>query len=180
MNKFEQQKIIQVVLYILTQTGGIDFYHLFKIIYFAEQKHLAKWGCRIIKDDLCALDYGPVPTGLYDAIKGENAKGTCLADLMKAATKFAGEDAPYILLPKETADMNYLSKSEVDALDEAIKENTTLPFGVLKDKSHDIAWQEARKGDKIISPIQMAKVLNADEATLEYIKEQMELDKVLS
>ena len=62
MNKYEQQKIIEVVLYILNKTGGIDFYHLFKIIYFAEMKHLVKWGHRILSDDLCALDYGPVPT----------------------------------------------------------------------------------------------------------------------
>ena len=90
MNKFEQQKTIEVVLYILNETGGIDFYHLFKIIYFAEMKHLAKWGHRILSDPLCAMDYGPVPTMLYDAVKGTNARGTVLADLLTEKVKFAG------------------------------------------------------------------------------------------
>ena len=110
MNKFEQQKIIEVVLYILNKTGGIDFYHVFKIIYFAEMKHLAKWGHRILSDDLCALDYGPVPTMLYDAVKRKNAKDTSFALLLKNNTKFAGNDAPNVLLPESPANMNYISK----------------------------------------------------------------------
>lgn len=182
MNNFDQQKIIQVVLYILNKTGGIDYYHLFKIIYFAELKHLAKWGSRIIKDDLCALGYGPVPTALYDAVKGKNAVCTHLADLMKATTAFAGDDAPNVLLPKEDVDMDYISRSEIEALDESIKENASLTFGQLKDRLHDRAWHEAyyrQDGNKIISPVTMAQVMNADEATIEYIKEQMELEDEL-
>ena len=35
MNRFEQRKIVEVVLYILNKIGGTDIYHLFKIIYFA-------------------------------------------------------------------------------------------------------------------------------------------------
>lgn len=31
MNKYEQQKIIEVVLYILNKTGGIDFYHCLRL-----------------------------------------------------------------------------------------------------------------------------------------------------
>lgn len=183
MNKFEQQKIIEVVLYILNKTGGIDFYHVFKIIYFAEMKHLAKWGHRILSDDLCALDYGPVPTMLYDAVKGKNAKDTSLADLLKNNTKFAGNDAPNVLLPESPANMNYISKSEVEALDESIAENAHLTFGQLKQKSHDKAWYEAYhkvNGTNIISPITMLEVIDADESVIEYVKEQLELEEELT
>ena len=34
MTSFDKQRIIEVVLYILNKTGGIDYYHLFKIFYF--------------------------------------------------------------------------------------------------------------------------------------------------
>ncbi len=182
MTNFEQQKIIQVVLYILTKTGGIDYYHIFKIIYFAELKHLAKWGSRIIKDDLCALEYGPVPSKLYDAVKGSNPRNTHLADMLKDATLFAGNDAPNVMLPKENVNLSYLSKSETEALDESIEENARLTFSQLKEKSHDIAWAEAYRkenGSNIISPITMAKVMHADEATIEYIKDQLELESAL-
>lgn len=183
MNKFEQQRIIEVVLYILNKTGGIDFYHVFKIIYFAEMKHLAKWGHRILSDKLCALPHGPVPSMLYDAVKGKNANGTSLADLFSSNIKFAGDDAPNVLLPKAPANMDYISRSEVEALDESISENACLPFGLLRNKSHDKAWYEAyhqMNGTNIISPITMLEAMNADESVIEYVKEQMEIEEELA
>ena len=65
MSAYEQQKLIEVVLYILYKTSGIDFYHLFKIMYFAERDHLATWGDRITADEFYAIKYGPVPIQLY-------------------------------------------------------------------------------------------------------------------
>ncbi|CCY03463.1 putative uncharacterized protein [Prevotella sp. CAG:924] len=183
MNKFEQQKTIEVVLYILNETGGIDFYHLFKIIYFAEMKHLAKWGHRILSDPLCAMDYGPVPTMLYDAVKGTNARGTVLADLLTEKVRFAGNDAPNVLLPQTSANMNYISQSEKEAIDDSIKENAHLTFNQLKNKSHDKAWKEAyhrEKGTNVISPITMLEVMDADESMIEYVKDQQELEEELA
>lgn len=98
------------------------------------------------------------------------------------AVRFAGEDAPNILLPKREANLRFLSKSEIDALDSSIEENESLTFGQLMRKSHDRAWDEANRrvdGTNIISPISMAKVLNADAAMLEYIKEQMQIESAL-
>lgn len=59
MNKYDWNKIIEVVLYILNKTGGIDYYHVFKILYFAEKEHLQKWGNSITSDENVALPYGP-------------------------------------------------------------------------------------------------------------------------
>jgi uncharacterized phage-associated protein len=53
----------------LKKTKGVDLYHLFKIMYFADRAHLAEWGCRITDDNYHALPHGPVPTKLYDDIK---------------------------------------------------------------------------------------------------------------
>ena len=183
MTAFEQKSLIEMVLYILNKTGGIDFYHVFKIIYFAEMKHLAKWGIRLQKDDLCALEYGPVPSKLYDAVKRKNAPGTQLSSMLFEVADFAGNDAPNVLLPKRQADMDYISKSEQEALDTSIAENASLTFSELKEKSHDAAWKEAYEkptGLRIISPVSMAKVAGLDENALEYINEQMELEKALA
>lgn len=183
MTKYEQTKLVQVVLYVLQKTGGIDYYHLFKILYFAELKHLAKWGSRITSDNFYALEYGPVPTCLYDTVKGQSIPATDLLKLFSDNIKFAGKDAPNVLLPKTEADMNYLSKSEIEALDSSIGENAHLTFGQLKDKSHDKAWYEAYhhvNGSNVISPVSMAKVSGADAATLEYIQEQIELENALA
>ena len=78
--------------------------------------------------------------------------------------------------------MKALSKSEIEALDQSIEENKSLTFDQLVRKSHDEAWHEANRrvnGTKVISPLSMAKVLNADDAILEYIKEQMQIESAL-
>lgn len=182
MTNNDRKKLTEIVLYILCKTKGVDYYRVFKILYFAEMAHLAKWGTRMTADDFCALPYGPVPTRLYDAVKELGHADMKLAKELDSAVQFAGDDASNVLLPKRQFDNNMLSISEIEALDRAINENKSLSFNELKRKSHDAAWDEAyqRKfGTNIISPVSMAKVMNADNAMLEYIKEQMEIDAAL-
>ncbi len=183
MNVFEQNKLKEIVLYILNKTGGIDFYHVFKILYFAEKSHLAQWGHRITSDDFCALEYGPVPTRLYDAVKGNNPPHTHLADILCKSVHFAGIDAPNVLMTDEIANLDYISESEREALDKSIAENSNLTFRQLKEKSHDAAWEEAyncKNGTNVLSPLSMAQSANATSATLEYIKEQIDIESALS
>lgn len=181
MDNYEQQKIVEVVLYILNKTGGIDFYHLFKILYFAERDHLAKWGDKIISDDFYALKYGPVPTRLYDAVKHQNTSDSKLSDRLWQVAEFAGDDAPNVLLPKRKADTDYISLSEISALDNSINKYSTKLFEELKRISHDEVWEKAFKdGHNIISPLDMAKASGATDATINYIKEQISIDKALS
>jgi uncharacterized phage-associated protein len=182
MTDFENRKLTEMVVYILEKTGGIDFYHTFKILYFTELKHLAKWGSRAVPDEFCALQYGPVPSHLYDAVKELENPQTDLAKELAKAVSFAQEDAPNVLLTNRSANTAYLSRSEIEALDESIRENQSLTFKQLKQKSHDPAWAEAHKsgnGKHLISTIDMAKAMNVDDAMLEYIEEQLEIDSVL-
>ena len=182
MTDYDRKKLIELVLYILDRTGGIDLYHTFKILYFAEMKHLAKWGRGIVPDDFCALKFGPVPTMLYDAVKDLNHPQMTLSAELSEVVHLAGEDAPNILLSKRRPNMMYLSDSEIEVLNQSIDENKSLTFDQLMQKSHDDAWAEANRletGIKVISPVSMAKVLNADDAMLEYIEEQMRIEAAL-
>lgn len=182
MTNYDSKKLTELVLFILGKTGGVDFYHAFKILYFAEMKHLAKWGSGIVPDEFCALKYGPVPTQLYDAVKELNHPRMILSEELSEVIQFAGEDAPNVPLPKREANLKYLSKSEIEALEQSIEENESLTFGQLMRKSHDEAWEEANRrtnGTNVISPVSMARVLNADDAMLEYIEEQMQIESAL-
>jgi uncharacterized phage-associated protein len=182
MTNFDSKKLTELVLYILCETGGVDFYHAFKILYFAEMLHLAKWGSGIVPDQFCALKFGPVPTKLYNAVKELGNPQMALSEELSKAVKFAGEDAPNVLLANRKANLDFISKSEIEALNQSINENSSLTFGQLKRKSHDAAWDEANRkvnGTNIISPISMAKVLNADQSMLEYIEEQLQIESAL-
>ena len=66
-------KMKAIVLYVLNKTSDktIGKHELFKILYFASQKRLVKYG-RAMITDFYALQYGPVPMELYDYLKDEN------------------------------------------------------------------------------------------------------------
>lgn len=173
-----------MVLYILNKTGGTDIYHLFKILYFAEQRHLLEWGIKMVPDDFHAYEYGPVPDQLYKAINGNDKYGKELPRLFEETIRFAGQDAPNVLLAKRDANMDWLSAAAVECLDASIEDNIWLSFAQLMAKSHDKAWSEAREsaqaglGD-VMTPSSIAMAAGADEGLQEYIKEQLEIDLAL-
>ena len=57
MKTIEQiQKIKAVVLYILKQLPqGVDYIHLFKIMYFAQQEHLVIYGLPLLDDTFVSI-----------------------------------------------------------------------------------------------------------------------------
>lgn len=55
MTSFDKQKLTEIVLYILNKTKGLDYYHVFKVIYFANIAHLARYGFRMTTDEFCAV-----------------------------------------------------------------------------------------------------------------------------
>lgn len=181
MTQYEKKCLIEVLLYILNATKGTDIYHVLKILYFAEQKHLVKWGSRMTADNFRAYEYGPVADLLYHAIRNSRKLDKELTDMLQDVAYFAGDDAPNVLLAKREADLDFLSQSERECIDESIRENAGLTFDELKRKSHDSAWQEAYEGeDDLMNTISIAKAAGADEAMLEYIKEQLEIEKALA
>ena len=181
MTQFDKKSLIETMLYILNATKGIDIYHVLKILYFAEHKHLVKWGSRMTADDFRAYEYGPVADQLYHAIRNSRKLDKELPEMLQQVAHFAGDDAPNVLLAKREANLDFLSQSERECLDESIKENAGLTFDELKRKSHDSAWQEAYEGnDDLMSVVSIAKAAGANEAMLEYIEDQLEIERALA
>ena len=174
IKKYEDQRIKEVLLYILSKTGVVDYYHLMKILYLAERQHLAKWGEKITTDDYFALPHGPVPTRIYDALKAvKDGNGGFLSDVVTV-----GKDLPNVT-PLRSPNMEYLSKSEVEALDNAIAKNIVKSFAELEQMTHDEyyhkAWANGRK-----MPIEdIAHSGGASEEMVKFILEEMAFDKAL-
>lgn len=173
----EMLKLKAVVLYVLNKCEAIDYFHLFKILYFADRDHYAKYGRRIIKDSFIAMENGPVPSDLYNALKGIAGK-TCLPDssplkIISNSIRSKDKAFSYYITSSECPDMDELSKSDIEMLDRSFEENKNLGFGELSKKSHDFAWEEAwgKSHNSIIDEISMAKAAGASEDMIEYIKE---------
>ena len=117
MTNFDKQKLIEIVLYILNKTKGLDYYHMFKVIYFANIAHLAKYGFPMVSDEFCALPDGPVPSFLYNCIKGDPQCDKALQAMIDSCISKGTDDAYYMLEAKRDANKDYLSKADIEALD---------------------------------------------------------------
>jgi uncharacterized phage-associated protein len=177
LSEDEMLKLKAVVLYVLNKCEELDYFHLFKILYFADKEHYAKYGRRIIQDIFCALPKGPVPSILFDAIKvasGQTKAGK-YSSLCLIADSLEVPDPSYyfILTAKELPDMDELSESDIELLDKSIAENKDLSFSELSAKSHDLAWESAwnKSHNSAIDDILMAKAAGANDDMIEYIEE---------
>ncbi len=170
--KVDEAKAISAVLYVtrelLEHNPKVkpDLHKVFKILYFADQKHLAKYGRPVIGDYYIAMNYGPVPSAIYDMTK--SARGDSIFDDVKGFARFFDVEEHFIT-PKKEADINDFSETDLECINESLFENRDLTFEKLVEKSHDDAYNKAAKDDKI-SFREMAKVAGADENMLSYIK----------
>lgn len=184
MTNFDKQKLTEIVLYILNKTKGLDYYHIFKVIYFANIAHLAKYGFCMTTDEFCALPDGPVPSILYNCIKDDYRHDQELKGMIEESIAKGNEDTYYVLTAKRKADMDYLSKADIEEIDKSIIENAYLPYHELRAKSHGEEWTRAyydsKPGRKIMDVVGMAKDGKASDDMLEYIKENLNIEAALA
>jgi len=136
--KFNKEKAIAAILYITSQLkkNGYesDLHKVFKILYFADRKHLATYARPITGDDYIAMDNGPVPSSIYDILKYRTEKN--LFQLVG-----------FHIESKQDPDIDEFSDSDTQFLDESIEENKHLSFIDLTIKSHGAAWHKAVKNN---------------------------------
>jgi uncharacterized phage-associated protein len=163
------EKTLNSALYILQRLGGrTDFHKLFKILYFADQKHLATYGTSISGDLYVAMAHGPVPSKLYDVFKG-------VRDSIGFEEQFANLfeiQGAYNINAKQKPNLEVLSESNVECLEESIAENHALTFDQLTRKSHKSAWDAATNDE--MNVIEIAKEGGASEEMLKYIELNLE------
>ena len=69
-NSTQIAKIKAVLLYVMQSfPEGVDYIKLIKILYFAQQEHLVKYGKVIVDESFRAVKHGPVPTFTYKALQ---------------------------------------------------------------------------------------------------------------
>jgi uncharacterized phage-associated protein len=176
---FKPEKANATVKLILSNLPGreCNFHKLFKILYFAEQSHLVKYGRPITGDKYIAMQAGPVPSNIYNIMKilrGDSIFSTTV-DFSK---DFEVKRNHYVHMLNENVDLDIFSESEIECITNSIAENKNLSFAILKEKSHDYAWTVASKDDSM-SVFDIAKSAGAGNETLKYISLKLE-NKTLS
>ena len=174
MNTFQIDipKLKSVVLYIIERLGEVDFHKAFKIMYFADREHLAKYGRQITGDVYIAMKYGPVPSFTYDVFKAIRGDGYYSKELktLYGSFEIIGDS---VVKGMGKADMDELSVSDLECLNKAIEENKELTFPQLSKKSHDGAYNAVQR-DESLNLIDIATAGHANEEMIQYIRETQE------
>lgn len=175
---FDANKSLQAVLYVVNRLKRRDFHKIFKVLYFADRAHLIKYGRPITGDTYIAMEYGPVPSMIYDIFKGVRGDGYQWPQIEEFKKLFQVKNR-YNIEPLKDADLYFLSKTDVAELDSSLSEYGELSWDEIIDKSHAFAWantplndrmsledimQESRADDRFIAEvtenIRAAKELN--------------------
>jgi uncharacterized phage-associated protein len=173
--KSDIAQFLAPALYVLNKVGlKLDKHKLFKILYFADKKHIATYGRTFLEDSYLAMANGPVPSQLYDLVRITEGKSFLpVPDSYKEELQtYIKAEPPYNILALKEADLDFLSKSAIKFLDESIENYRTKSFKELTNLSHDNAWKAARENTEM-SIIEIAKDAGVNGEMLKYIEETM-------
>ena len=187
-------KIKAVVLYILKAfPEGVDYIHLFKVMYFAQQNQLKEYGLPIIYDTFVARKHGPVPSLTYKVLRGVEGKADVSSPELKSFADslnvVISEDGHQLVLAAKDAqcNMDELSVADVKMLDKWIDKCRNIASFDLSDKSHeDKAWKRAKSladktgEDTKITMYEMAESAGATKSMLNVIRERQSFRKAMA
>lgn len=173
---FKKDVTIEAILYVADKIGERkDFHKICKVLYFADREHLSKYGRSITGDTYIAMEYGPVPSNVEDifkAIRGDSY----FSNYADGFREIFGFKNKYYLVPKRKADMDYLSESDRECLDDAIAKCKDKTFAELTKLSHDLAWNSTVK-DTAMSVKDILMETGDSEDYAGYISRKLEMEK---
>lgn len=134
------QKCIEGIHLLADRQPGITPFYVSKIFFFADKQHLLDWGRPVSGDRYIAMENGPVPSGVYDIIKKNEFLADTLLDEFDNRIRKQGRR----LYPRYPFQECALSRSDIQALEEALSRYSSMSFGALSHLSHqEPSWQDA-------------------------------------
>ncbi len=173
---FKYEKAVNSLLYALQKLGGkTDMHKLCKILYFADQRHLSKYGRSITGDSYIAMQFGPVPSYVDDilkALRGDSFFSS--SNEIEPLKKCMVFENRFIIRCLKNPDMDELSVSDIECLDYAIEICKNKNFAELTEYSHGLAWNNTQK-DRTISVKDILREVGDDESYVDYIADNLKL-----
>jgi uncharacterized phage-associated protein len=169
---FDKDAALSAVLYIVSRVPQPTFHRISKVLYFADRYHLEHYGRFICGDNYVAMNHGPVPSTVYDLLKAVRDKTTLAFDneTLKLYRDALEVKQNYYVDGKKEPNLDFLSESDLEALNHSIGEYGNLTFKELTDKSHDDAYESAGFND-FIEVEAIAKTLPNSETLLAHLSD---------
>lgn len=178
-SNFRKDVSIQAILYVAQHIGERkDIHKISKILYFADQEHLSRYGRSITGDTYIAMDYGPVPSKIEDIFKAVRGV-SFFSDFAKKIKQYFDFKNKYCLDIKKEANLDYLSESDIECLDHAIGKCKNLSFDELTKLSHDIAWNNTKR-DRAMSVKDILREVGDSEEYVDYIAHKLKEEEAFA
>ena len=135
--RYNPTKALHAIAYTLGKIGSTDKVKLMKLLYLADKQHFIEHGYPITGDRLCAMPYGPVPSGTLDLVNG--------VPLLPSSDVFAAIhlNDNQVSLRQEPAD-SQLSTAERRTLDAVVAAYAHLsPWALVRMTHHLPEYTEA-------------------------------------
>ncbi len=178
--QFDFPRTLAAITYIASQNiPDLTEYRILKILFFADKYHLVRYGRTITGDGYSALPDGPVPSITYDIFKRQVLRKPFTEEGRRIAANL--EISRKTKYPRFRAvapyDADDLSKSDIAALDYAIRQLRHMSYDQLRDLSHaivafDKAWKR-KKFYKFSAPMKFEDFFEDDPNAAEGAKAEM-------
>jgi uncharacterized phage-associated protein len=146
---FDEAKAVETLVYIASAWPKITPFYLSKVLFIADRDHLRQFGRPVTGDAYIAMDNGPVPSRIYDIIKG--ALDFFGDPAAIDAALMVNEGAKYHeISAKRKANTDLLSETDLTVLDNAIEFCRGKSFPHLSSLTHqEPAWLHAQRNAKM-------------------------------
>lgn len=161
---FDRDKALEVILFIAKNLQGTATFHsISKMLYLADKLHLQEYGRLICGDRYIAMEYGPVPSAIYDMMKVAGKRTSIDVDWDEIIQDAMGVAHGRNVFAKRDCNMDMLSESELECIQRTISQFGKKSFGQLVDITHDSAWKAVEENETIPVDAIVATLPNAEE-----------------
>ena len=163
------EKAIEAIVWLANKSQGLDIYHIAKVLFYADKLHVNRYARPILGDTYICMDYGPVPSAIRDLI---NENSWLSPDyLQKISESVIIDKTPFSKISaKRDPYMGHFSGTDIECLEESLREYGQQSFDDLKRITHDErCWIEAGPNQ----PIDYALFVDKDNPYRQEILEEI-------
>ena len=135
IDRLDHTKRLEVLLYVASRVGCVSRIHT--IIYFANRYHLERYGRFVINDFAVIRNDEIVLLILHNMIDGLGKQFYHYQEIKDSLKYHVRQSEARMLTPKRMANLDYLSDSDIECLNEAINKIKGMSFRDLERFSHD-------------------------------------------
>ena len=174
--KYQNQKLKEVLLYILSKTGDIGYFRLMKTVFCTDRQNLLRWGDQVTNLDYFAWKHGPVPKVVCEGLRSiSDGFESEFSDVLTVTGPFK------IVHAMREPNLDYLSETDRESIELAINELKGMNRVAIESDLHeDVYRQVLDSKQKMYSHIDIIKSAGASKKQIERVIYEDQLESALT